>query len=101
MRYIVQIDIPHNRFNELVRKGQAGQKLMNILEETKPEHIWFSERDGTRGAFAVYNLDKASDIPKIAEPWFLTFDAETRFRVAMTPEDLKNAGLDELGKKWG
>jgi len=23
-----------------------------------------------------------------------------RFRIAMTPEDLGNAGLDALGKKW-
>ena len=101
MRYLVQIDIPHDRFNQLVRDGQAGQKIGNILEETKPEHIWFSEQNGRRGAVAVYDIAKPSDIPAITEPWFLTFNADCHFGVAMTPEDLKNAGLEALGKKWG
>jgi hypothetical protein len=30
----------------------------------------------------------------------LSFNANCKFRVAMTPEDLKNAGLDEVGKRW-
>jgi hypothetical protein len=36
----------------------------------------------------------------LAEPWFLAFHADVEFRVAMTPEDLKRAGLEELGKSW-
>ncbi len=41
-----------------------------------------------------------SETPKYAEPWFLTFNADVQFNIAMTPEDLQNAGLDELVKKW-
>ena len=41
-----------------------------------------------------------SKVPAFAEPWFLTFNADVQFRVVMTPEDLKKAGLDEIGKKW-
>jgi hypothetical protein len=41
-----------------------------------------------------------SQIPAIAEPWFLTFNADVKFRIAMTPEDLKKSNLDEFGKKW-
>ncbi len=36
----------------------------------------------------------------LAEPWFLTFDAEVEFRIAMTPEELVRANLEALGKKW-
>ncbi len=42
----------------------------------------------------------ASKIPALAEPWFLTFQADVEFQVVMSPDDLKRAGLDELGKKW-
>ncbi|MCZ6757295.1 MAG: panthothenate synthetase [Bacteroidetes bacterium] len=101
MRYLVHIMVPHEPFNSYVRDGSAGQKIGRILEETKPEAIYFTEEDGTRGATAVYNIDSASDIPSIAEPWFLTFEADCRFRIAMSPEDLQNSGLDELGQKWG
>jgi hypothetical protein len=36
----------------------------------------------------------------LAEPWFLTFNAQVEFRVAMTPEDLARSNLEALGKKW-
>ena len=49
----------------------------------------------------VVDLANPSDVPKIAEPFFLKFDAECRIRILMSPADLKNAGLDALGKKWG
>jgi len=100
MRYLVHITLPHEPFNSYVRDGSAGQKIGRILEETKPEAIYFTEEDGQRGATAVYHMDSASDIPSISEPWFLTFEADCRFRIAMLPEDLRNSGLDELGQKW-
>jgi hypothetical protein len=36
----------------------------------------------------------------LAEPWFLQFNAEVEYRIAMTPEDLGRADLGALGKKW-
>jgi len=35
----------------------------------------------------------------ISSPFFLNFNADCEFRIAMSPEDLGKAGLDELGKK--
>jgi len=46
-------------------------------------------------------VNHASDIPALAEPWFLQFDADVEMRIAMTPEDLGKSGLDALGKTWG
>jgi len=40
-------------------------------------------------------------VPFYSEPWFLQFDADVEFRVVMNPDELKRAGLEELGKKWG
>jgi len=31
---------------------------------------------------------------------FLTFNADAKLRIAMTPDDLKKSGLDSIGKKW-
>jgi hypothetical protein len=67
----------------------------------KPESIYFTEKGGTRGAVAIINVDDPSRIPSFSEPFFLSFNADCEFRIAMSPEGLKNAGLDELGKKWG
>ena len=100
MRMLLEIRIPHETFNAAVRNGSAGEKLKGILEATKPEAVYFTERDGHRGAIMIVNLDDPSKIPSFAEPWFLTFNADVEFRVAMTPEDLARAGLEALGKKW-
>jgi len=48
----------------------------------------------------IVDLPDSSKIPALAEPWFLTFEADVEFRVVMSPDDLKRAGLDELGKQW-
>jgi hypothetical protein len=95
------ISIPNEPFNTFVRDGSAGQKLGRILDEVKPEAIYFTEKDGARGGFMIVDLSDPSMIPALAEPWFLTFNAQVKFRIVMTPADLQKAGLDDLGKKWG
>ena len=101
MRMLLNITVPHEPFNTFVRDGTAGQKLGRIIDEVKPEAIYFTEKDGGRGAVMVVEMSDPSMIPALAEPWFLTFNAGVEFRVVMTPADLQKAGLDDLGKKWG
>ena len=98
---LLKIKFPHEPFNALVRNGTAGKKMKAILDALKPEAAYFTEQEGHRGAILIINLDNPSKVPALAEPWFLTFNADCEFRVVMTPEDLAKAGLEELGKKWG
>ena len=100
MRMLMNVRLPHAPFNAAVKDGTAGAKLNKILEAIKPEAAYFCEHNGHRGGTLVVNVNQASDIPVLAEPWFLTFNAHVEFRVAMTPEDLASANLDALGKKW-
>ena len=101
MRMIVDVNLPLEPFNTLVKNGTVGQKIQQILADIKPEAVYFSERNGKRGAIFIVDITEPSQIPSIAEPFFLTFDASVEFRVAMTPEDLGAAGLEALGEKWG
>ena len=101
MKMLMIVRIPHEPFNTLVRDGKVGEIMGKILDDLKPESIYFTEQDGTRGAMAVINVDDSSQIPSFSEPFFLNFDADCEFRIAMSPEDLMKAGLEELGKKWG
>jgi hypothetical protein len=92
--------IPHEEFNVAVRDGSVGRKMKQILEEIKAEAVYFTEYDGRRGAIMIINIKDPSEVPKFAEPWFLSFNADVQFHIAMTPEDLGRAGLEEIGKKW-
>ena len=100
MRMLLHVKIPHEKFNAAVRDGSAGKKIKRILEETKPEAVYFTEYNGRRGAIMIVNLADPSQIPSFAEPWFLSFNADVEFHAVMTPEELGRAGLDDIGKKW-
>ena len=101
MRMLLTVTCPHEPFNSAVRKGTAGETIDKILKAIKPEAVYFTEQDGRRGAILVVNVESPSQVPALAEPWFLHFQADCKFRIVMTPEDLQRAGLAELGKKWG
>ena len=101
MRMLLNVKMPHQPFNAAVKDGTVGTKLKRILEAIKPEAVYFTEQNGQRGAVLVVDLPDPSKVPALAEPWFLTFQAEVEFRVAMTPEDLDKAALGDFGKKWG
>jgi hypothetical protein len=97
---LLHVTMPHEAFNAAVRDGSAGKKLNRILEEMKPESVYFTEYGGKRTALVVVDLPDASKIPALAEPWFLTFNADVEVHPVMKPDDLAKAGLDALGKKW-
>jgi hypothetical protein len=100
MRILIHVTMPHAEFNAAVKDGSADKKLSRILEETKPEAVYFTEYHGRRTAILVVDMADPSKIPFFAEPWFLSFSADVEFHVVMTPDDLKRAGLDALAKKW-
>ena len=100
MKMLLTVEFPHEPFNTLVRTGKAGEVIARILETIKPEAAYFTEQDGKRGGIFVIDVQEPSDIPAFAEPFFLNFQADCKFRIAMSPDDLQKAGLQELGKKW-
>lgn len=100
MRMIFDVELPNEPFNSMVKAGTAGQKLQEIMGEIQPEAVYFSERDGSRGALLVLDVADPSRIPALSEPFFLTFGAKVKIRICMTPDDLAAAGLDELGQKY-
>jgi hypothetical protein len=101
VRMLLNVSLPHEPFNTAVRKGTVGETIDKILKAIKPEAVYFTEQDGHRGAVLIVNVEDPSQVPALAEPWFLHFQADCKFRIVMTPEDLQRAGLSELGKKWG
>lgn len=100
MRMIVYVSFPVETFNAAVRDGSAGAKMKRILDQVKPESAYFTDRHGQRSAVLIVDLKDTSQIPALAEPWFLLFNAGVEIHPVMGPQDLASAGLEALGKEW-
>jgi hypothetical protein len=100
MRMLMYVKLPLEPFNTAVRNGTVAKTLRKILDALKPEATYFTEHDGHRGAILVLDVKDPSAVPALAEPWFLAFNAECKFRIAMTPEDLGRSGLEDVAKNW-
>jgi hypothetical protein len=100
MKMLLEVQFPHEPFNALVRSGEVGNVIGRVLEEIRPEAVYFTESHGHRSGLFLLDVKEASDVPKFAEPFFLKFNAECRFRIVMDPEQLRKAGLEDIGKKW-
>lgn len=100
MRMLMHVKFPHEPFNAAVRKGTVGQTMERILAEAKPEAVYFTENGGKRGAILVVDVADPSKLPSLAEPWFLSFNADVEFHGVMSPDELARSGVDTIGKKW-
>lgn len=101
MKMLMHVRFPVGPFNAAVRDGSAGKKIQRIMEAIKPEAAYFTAGQGRRGGTLVVEVSDPSDIPALAEPFFLTFDAEVDLVPFMTAEDLARGDLDALGTEWG
>ena len=48
MRMMVTATFPLQKFNKAVRNGTAGEKLGRIMDDIKPEAVYFIEQNGKR-----------------------------------------------------
>jgi hypothetical protein len=103
MRFMVEVIWDTEKGNELARKGNLGKIAQSILEEIKPEAAYFLAQEGNRSAILFVNMEDASQIPAIAEPWFLAVNATVEFKPVMVMEDLLRggAGIEKAVKKFG
>jgi hypothetical protein len=102
MRFLIKATIPVETGNALIRSGKIGQTIQAILADLKPEAAYFTEEGGQRTVYVVTDIAEPSQIPAVAEPWWLAFNADVEFHAAMTAEDLGKAmsGLEQLVKKY-
>jgi hypothetical protein len=93
MRMLLQVSIPTETGNAAAKAGTLGSTMEAILAPLKPEAVYFiANDDGQRSGFVVFDMKDPSQIPAVAEPWFLAFNAKVSLRPAMIPQDLAKAG---------
>lgn len=104
MRMMMQFSIPVEAGNNAARTGAFGPSFQEILKALKPEAAYFtSGTSGERGGFIVFDMEDPSQIPAVAEPLFLAFNARVTFVPVMNAQDLAKAApdIEKAVKKHG
>ena len=102
MRCLMKVSIPVESGNTRICDGTLPKTLESILGELKPEAAYFCDDDGKRTGFIFFDLKDTSQIPAVAEPWFLAFNAHLELHPVMNLEDLKRAtpGIERAVKNY-
>src|SRR4030095_14169149 len=103
MRFLLKANIPVEAGNAAAKAGKLGTTIQAIVADLKPEAVYFTDDNGQRTAFLFLEIQDASLIPAIAEPWLLAFNASIEIHPVMVPDDLAKAGsaIEQAVKKYG
>lgn len=103
MRILLKVNIPVETGNSAAKSGKLGSTIQSILADIKPEAVYFSDDKGQRTGYLFLDLADASQIPAIAEPWMLAFNAAIEIHPVMIPADLGKAAsaIEAAVKKYG
>lgn len=93
MRMLIQVSIPVEAGNTAISNGHFMSLVQKVIADHKPEAVYFyADENGQRSGMMVVDMKDPSEIPALAEPWFLGLNAKFKIQPVMTPQDLAAAG---------
>lgn len=103
MRFLVKASMPVEAGNALVQDPNFGKRLESIVNDLKPESVYFAVTGGQRTIYLIVNAADASQTPAIAEPLWLSFNADVELIPLMTQADMVKAApsIAQAAKKYG
>jgi hypothetical protein len=102
MRFMLKAVLDTERANAAAKSGMLSKTIQALVAELKPEASYFTDDHGKRTAYLFFEMRDASQIPAVAEPWFLAFNAQLEFHPVMVPDDLAKAApsIEQAAKKY-
>jgi hypothetical protein len=85
--------------NRAIKEGSFGEVLERVMGQIKPEAAYFTAMDGKRTGLFFFDLEDLSQIPVIAEPFFMGVNAAIELLPVMNPEEVQ-MGLEEAAKTF-
>ena len=96
MRMMMRAKIPVEAGNVGLSDGSLPETLQQVMKITQPEAVYIGTEDGERRVLIFFDLEDASDIPAVTEPFFQKMNASVELTPVMNLDDLQ-AGMAKLG----
>lgn len=97
MRTLLKVVMEVTASNAAIKNRRLPEIIKTTVDKLKPEACFFMASEGCRTGFFVFDLKDPSEIPGIAEPFFMELNAKLEFQPVMDLEDLKK-GLAAIGQ---
>ena len=89
---LLKASIPTEAGNAGIRDGSMMENMGSILEDAKPEAVYFFIENGKRTCLMIIDMDEQTQLPSAVEPWFLSMGADITIVPVMNGEDFEKAG---------
>jgi hypothetical protein len=81
--------MPTEYGNKLLQDPNFQKKLEGLLNQIKPEAVYFTPVEGDRGIYMVVNLASADMMAAIGEPLWMTLNCKLDVTPVMELSDLQ------------
>jgi hypothetical protein len=95
MRTMIRVKMPVEAGNKAIQDGSLPKIVGAAMDRLKPEAAYFYSENGVRTCLMVVDFKDVTDIPSIAEPFFMGLNAAVEIIPVMNAEELQK-GLSKL-----
>lgn len=99
MRTLLKVVMEVEASNNAIKSGKLPEVIKATADRLKPEATYFFASEGCRTCLMVFDMSDPSQIPVIAEPFFMELNAKLEFQPVMNMEDLQK-GLAAAEKNF-
>jgi hypothetical protein len=89
MRMFMSVQLPNASGNEAIKSGALPQVMGRFIETFRPEAAYFITVNGDRCAHFYFDMKEATQMPAVAEPFFIDLGAKVTYCPAMNADDMK------------
>ena len=88
MRTMLRVAMPVEKGNQAIQNGTLPRVMMSAIQELKPEAAYFYPENGKRACLMVFDMKDPSQIPLVAERFFVELNAEVTLTPVMNVDEL-------------
>ncbi|WP_371493826.1 hypothetical protein OG871_02140 [Kitasatospora sp. NBC_00374] len=96
MRMLLTVQMDTDKSNKAITDNELAGIMQSAMERLQPEAAYFGAKEGQRTGFIVFDLKEPSDIPSVAEPFFMKLGAKVTLIPVMNLDDVRS-GLAKAG----